>query len=101
MKPEELLEDVRNYLDITWADEPGDKKLLGIIKRGMDYLKRWAQGGLDFSEGGQPRALLLDYCRYVRSGALDEFRVNYMHDLMALQMEGGMAGDTQERADLQ
>lgn len=91
MKPEDLLRDVRNYLDITWVDEPGDRKLLGIIERGMDYLERWAQGKLDFSEEKQPRALLLDYCRYVRSGALDEFRVNYLHDLMALQLEGGAA----------
>ena len=33
MKAEELLQDVRNYLDITYEDAEGDKKLIGIIAR--------------------------------------------------------------------
>lgn len=33
-----LLEDVRNYLDITWDDPKGDEKLQGMIKRGMASL---------------------------------------------------------------
>ena len=37
---EELLEDVKNFLDITWEMELGEKKKLsGIIKRGGAYLK--------------------------------------------------------------
>ena len=33
-----LLEEVRNYLDITWDDPKGDEKLIGMIKRGMASL---------------------------------------------------------------
>ena len=33
-----LLEEVRNYLDITWDDPKGDEKLRGMIKRGMASL---------------------------------------------------------------
>lgn len=102
MDPKELLEDVRNYLDITWADEAGDQKLLGIIARGANYLQRWAGAELDFSEEALPRSLLFDYCRYVRSGALDDFRVNYLHELIGLQMEEGVKRSAGEQsAELQ
>ena len=39
MAAEELLNDVRNYLDITYSDTDGDTKLIGIITRGMAYLE--------------------------------------------------------------
>ncbi len=83
----DLLPALRNYLDITWEDAPGDEKLLGIPSRGMDYLNRIAGEELDYGEESQPRALLFDYVRYVRSGALDEFQKNYLHELLALQIE--------------
>ena len=37
-----LLSDVRNYLDITFEDEETDRKLSGIIERGVDYLDKMA-----------------------------------------------------------
>lgn len=82
-----LLNEARNYLDITWVDEELDRKLTGIIRRGMDYIGKWGGPGLNFTAEGQPKALLLDYCRYARSNALDEFRVNYGQDLRELQWE--------------
>lgn len=78
-----LLANARNYLDITWEDSEGDKKLLGILQRGMKYLG----DDLDFTAEDSPRALLFDYARYVRSNALDEFARNYQHELLLLQME--------------
>lgn len=36
-----LLPGVRNYLDITWDDPAGDRKLVGIILRGMDYIPKY------------------------------------------------------------
>ena len=36
--PAGLLEDVKNYLDITWDDEATDKKIGGLIASGMAYL---------------------------------------------------------------
>lgn len=86
-----LLEDVKVYLDITWADENTDKKLTGIIERGMKYLNRTAGGELDYSVEDKPKELLMDYCRYVRSNALEEFQVNYLHELLTLQMSEEVA----------
>ena len=85
--PAGLLADVKNYLDITWDDADTDKKLAGIIARGMSYLSRAAGAALDYTEEDAPRALLMDYCRYARSGALDEFQANYLAELLALQIQ--------------
>ena len=63
MAAEELLNDVRNYLDITYSDTDGDIKLIGII-----------------------RALLLDYCRYVRNSVLELFEQNFHSELIMLRI---------------
>lgn len=33
-----ILLDVKNYLDITFADDLLDKKITGILERGMSYI---------------------------------------------------------------
>src|SRR5574344_401382 len=81
----DLLEDVRNYLDITWEDYAGDAKLTGIISRGMKYLDSAAGETLDYSTEDKPRELLFEYVRYARSGALDEFQTNYLSEILTLQ----------------
>ena len=82
----ELLPDVRNYLDVTWDDPDGDRKLAGIIGRGTAYLDGVAGAKLDYTVEGSARALLFDYCRYARDNALHEFEVNYQAMLLALQI---------------
>ena len=83
---QELLDAARNYLDITWPDPAGDRKLSGILARGMAYLDGIAGGALDFSTEDKPRELLFEYARYARSGALDENARNYQQELLHLQM---------------
>lgn len=87
MLPEGLLEATKNYLDITWTgDTAGDEKLSGIIDRGMAYIDSLAGAEMDYTIESKPRELLFDYCRYVRSNALDEFQANYIHELLSLQI---------------
>lgn len=86
MLPVGLLEAVRNYLDITWIDLAGDEKLTGIISRGIKYIDSLAGAVMDYSIEDKPRELLLDYCIYVRSNALSEFQINYLHELLSLQI---------------
>lgn len=85
--PEGLLKDVKNYIDMTWTDPEGDRKLSGIIARGMAYINRIAGREQDFTEEAKPRELLFDYVRYVRAGALDEYAKNYLPELLALQID--------------
>lgn len=91
MLPEGLLEDVKTYLDITWSDDNTDKKISGIIERGIKYLNSAAGSELDYSQNDKPKELLLDYCRYVRSNALAEFQNNYLHELLTLQIRQEVA----------
>lgn len=90
-KMESLLEDVKNYLDITWNDDQTNKKLQGIIYRGQKYLNRIAGKELDFNVEDQPKELLLEYCRYVRSNALEEYQKNYLQELLSLQLSEEVA----------
>ena len=84
---EMLLPDVKNYLDITWPDPENDKKLAGIIERGITYLNRIGGGNLDYVSEIKERELLFDYCRYVRDNALASFESDYLHELLALQID--------------
>jgi hypothetical protein len=95
-----LLEDVKNYLDITWNDPDGDIKLSGIIARGMKYLNSIAGTKLDYTVEDKPRELLFDYCRYVRSNALDEFAINYQHELLALQIQQEVRAYAEKNSDI-
>jgi len=84
--PEGLLNDVKNYLDITWTDIPTDLKVSGMIERGIKYIDRIAGSEMVYTTNDKPKELLLDYCRYVRSNALEMFQKNYSHELNSLQI---------------
>jgi len=98
--PDGLFEAVRNYLDITWDDKDSDTKLSGIIERGMKYLNKAAGEELDYSIEDKPRELLMDYCRYARSNALNEFQTNYLHELISLQNEYEVKRYAEEMSEL-
>lgn len=83
---EQLLEDVKNYLDITWEmDASETQKLTGIIARGKTALEGKI-GTCDFENETVEKQLLLDYCMYTRSGALDDFWNNYKSEIISLQI---------------
>lgn len=86
--PEALLADAKNYLDITWEDQEWDKKLYGILMRGMGYLDHSAGRELDYGEGTAARALLFDYARYVRAGAFQDFGRDFASELLGLHISG-------------
>ena len=86
--PEELLKDIKDYLNITWEDERTDKNITGMIKRGMTYLQKVAGvSSLDFIEEDSPRALLFDYVRYANSQVLEMFETNFQSELLSLNLE--------------
>jgi len=80
-----LLDKVKEYLKITWDDE--DSYLQGIIDRGKDYLKQLTGTELDFEAEGQPKALLLDYCRYAYNNALEYYESNFHKKIVRLQLQ--------------
>ena len=83
---DELFEEIKTYLDITWdMTAAEEKKLRGSIKRGMSYLKGKI-GRCNFDGDTQEKALLMDYCMYERAGQLPEFVNNYKPEIISLQM---------------
>lgn len=86
-----LLDEVKNYLDITWADTETDMKLLGQIRRGIAYIS--AKTGVPASafagESANDRAreLLFNYVLYDRAGAVDQFKKNYRSDIVGLRIK--------------
>ena len=80
-----LLEDLRNYLDITWEDAGGDKKLSGMLKRGMAAISG-KTGGCDFVNETQEKSLLFIYVMYERAGELARFWENYRPEIISLQI---------------
>lgn len=82
-----LLEEVKNYLDITWDDIQTEQKLEGIIARGKRYINRIAGSEQDYDIDDKPKELLLDYCRYARSNALEMFQKNFLHELNGFQID--------------
>lgn len=86
----DLLNDVKNYLDITWDDDATDVKLRGMISRGMKYLNDLTGSDLDFTKEESPREMLFIRIMYERAGALDDFRKNYLSELNSLVMSERM-----------
>jgi len=81
-----LLEGIRNALSITWVDAETDRQLTGIIARGIAYLNDLAGAQVDYLLEAKGRELLITYCLYARSNALDQFAQNYLSDLSAFQI---------------
>lgn len=86
-----LLKDVKDYLKITWNDE--DASLQGIIRRGQANLQDLTGTELDFEQEGQPKALLLDYCRYAYNNALEYYESNFQKEILRLQFTEAVRHD--------
>ena len=93
MKVEKMLQDTRNYLDITYEDNDTDVKLLGA-----DYLDRVAGTPQDYDTDSTAKSLLLDYCRYARNNALELFEQNFRAELIMLRI-GVQTGEYAERQE--
>ena len=93
------LAEVKNYLQITWNDEQNDRRLKGILERGKARLQEIAGAPLDFDTEGSAKALLLDYCRYANSQALEVFEQNFRAELLSLNLRKQVDKDGNQNAD--
>jgi len=84
-----MLQEVKDYLKITWADE--DPTIGKFILRGKEYLEDLIGSALDFDTEGQPKALLLDYCRYAYNNGLEFYEENFSKDILRLQLKVGIS----------
>ena len=89
--PPGLLEEVKNYLDITWDCEATDSKTRSLIASGMAYINGKYGGEANYITDGFPRTLLFEYVRYARDSALDVFENNYKSMILSMQNEGRLS----------
>lgn len=83
-----ITEAVKNYLGINWSDTVTDSNIEGYIARGKSRLNAIAGVTLNYDVEGFPRQLLLDYCRYANSQALEMFEINFQSELLSLNIQG-------------
>lgn len=88
---QQLLADVKNYLDITWSDSDTDKKIENLVRNGMAYLDKKRGEPALYTEPGLARSLLFDYVRYARDQALDVFENNYLPLILSMQNESAVS----------
>lgn len=80
-----LLEDVKEEIKVTWTDE--DPYLNKMIARGKASLEGQTGTTLDFDVEGQPKILLLNYCRYDYNNAIEHFKENFQKELLELKLK--------------
>ena len=85
--PYDLLDDVKNHLDVTWEDDALDRKITELIAAGETYIDSKLGERGNYLETCWPPTLLFEYVRYARDGATDIFENNYAHLLLAMQNE--------------
>lgn len=88
---EQLLADVRDYLQITWADEATDRRLSDMIQASAVYLDTVTARSNDYTKPGTMRTLLLERVRYQYNGALDAWLNNYLHLVVQAQLDAQRA----------
>ncbi len=82
------LQEVKNYLNITWNDADMDQKITGVMERALGILEDYAGAAVDFSKcGGFERQLYLDCCRYIFNNAFEDFKISFGTDLTALRLK--------------
>lgn len=83
MVTSEVLEIIKNKLDITWADEQMEKKLSLIVENGIAELDRLNGVKNDYIKAGKAQSLLFSYVVYDLSNCLDDFKKNYKSDIVS------------------
>ena len=95
---EQLLADVRDYLQITWTDEATDRRLTDMIQGSAVYLDGVTATANDYTQPGTMRTLLMERVRYQYNGALDAWLNNYLHLMVQAQLDAQRAALTAEEA---
>lgn len=94
-----MLEELKDYLNVTWEDPDTNKKIEGIINRGKDYLNEYSSGEIDFEKDGKAKQLLLDYGRYVYNHSFELFEINFSRELLSLSLREAVKDRAKKNAE--
>lgn len=91
-----LLQEVKDHINITWDEEETNRKLERIINDAMSTLN-WKLGAkIDYSTEGQEHNLFLNYCMYAYNNCTNEFDDNYFNEIMQLRQKYEVINYVQE-----
>lgn len=94
---EKLLQEVKEHLHITWNHEDGG--LTRFLKSGKSHFKKLIGVDVDF-EDEDNKTLLFEYCRYARSNSLEYFDMNYLSEIINLQLKEGIKANEEDSQDI-
>ena len=87
---DELLDEVKDYLKITWNDE--DTSINKLILEAKQYLDEKLGTAVDYTVDLVALGLLKDYCRYVRNYSKEYFEKNFLNEILNLQLKYSITG---------
>ncbi len=88
---EELIKKIKDALDITFNDDDYERKIIGIIEDAIPVLRSLFgmpdELDFDWTEPGQERMLLKNYCLYALNNVTERFKENYQNDLIQMRIK--------------
>ena len=85
-----MLEEVKSYLAITWADDDIDAKLVRMIDESKAAIASLMGGEVDFENNREMRELLKNRVRYAYNNSLEYFAENFAETILRLQLLAGV-----------
>lgn len=77
-----LIEQVKNYINITWSDSDTDKKIQNLVEDAIPAMNhKLGVRSVNYDEAGQERRLFLNYCLYLYNGVANEFDDAYRDEI--------------------
>lgn len=97
---ERLLNDVKTFINMTWADVSKENLLKQYIRSSITYLEHTYGHELTFDTGngladGLAHDLLLNRVFYMNEKALDDFEPNFTSELLKLSWLGKILNYTE------
>lgn len=94
-----MLDELKNYLDITWEDDSTNSKINQILDRASNIIKGYAcNQDIDYSVDLFAKQLLFDLCRYIYNDTYEYFGTNFAGELFLIRAKYhvGNLGDVNE-----
>lgn len=81
-----MLDELKNYLDITWDDDDTNKKISQLLDRALKIIKGYAcNQEIDYTVDLFAKQLLFDLCRLIYNNAYEDFGTNFAGELLLLR----------------
>lgn len=95
-----MINELKNYLDITWDEPATDEKLQGILNRATATLNNYAGATIDFTAENNEKQLLFDCCRYIYNNVFEEFKTNFSAELITLRAKYKILAEETENDEI-